>query len=60
MIPNTAKASIDAKQQYINGHYCYAHKVGIMTNGIGIIRNISFFDDDFKNLYSGLILQRKC
>lgn len=58
MLPNTAKASIDAKQQYINGHYCYAHKVGIMTNGIGIIRNISFFDDDFKNLHSGLISKK--
>ncbi len=29
-----------------------------MTNGIGIIRNTSFFDDDFKNLHSGLISKK--
>lgn len=37
----------DSKQQYINGHFCYADKFTILTNGIGIIRHITFLDDDF-------------
>ena len=36
------------RQQYINGHYCYALKAGIVTNGLGIIRHISVFDDEFR------------
>ena len=41
MLPDISKANAEVKQQYINGHYCYAHKMGAMTNGIGIIRDIS-------------------
>ena len=48
MLPETAEANPFAKQQYINGHFCYAHKAGILSNGIGIVRSISFFDDGFK------------
>ena len=50
LLPDISKLTPQRlKQQYINGHYCYAHKMGIMTNGIGIIRDISFFDDSFKS-----------
>jgi hypothetical protein len=48
LLPETAKANPSVKQQYINGHFCYAHKAGILTNGLGIVRGIAFFDDDFK------------
>ena len=48
LLPDEAEASSSAKQQYINGHFCYAFKAGIVTNGLGIVRDISFFDDDFK------------
>jgi hypothetical protein len=41
-------ADPDARQQYINGHFCYAVKGGIVTNGLGICRHIAFFDDDFR------------
>ena len=34
MLPDISKANAEVKQQYINGHYCYAHKMGVMTNGI--------------------------
>ena len=47
-MPETAGANPFVKQQYINGHFCYAHKAGILANGIGIVRGISFFDEDFK------------
>ena len=47
LMPDKAKANPDAKQQYINGHFCYAIKAGIVTNGLGVPRHISVFDDDF-------------
>ena len=47
-LPDAAKANPDARQQYINGHFCYAVKAGIVTNGLGICRHIAFFDDDFR------------
>lgn len=48
LLPSAAKANPDAKQQYINGHFCYAAKAGIITNGLGICRHIAFFDDAFR------------
>ena len=48
LMPSQAASCPDAKQQYINGHFCYADKFAILTNGLGIIRHISFLDDDFK------------
>lgn len=48
LLPDFASANSEVKQQYINGHYCYSVKAGILTNGLGIIRNISFLDDDFR------------
>ena len=58
MLPDISKANAEVKQQYINGHYCYAHKMGVMTNGIGIIRDISFFDDSFKKLHPDLVSKK--
>ena len=55
LLPDEAEASPSAKQQYINGHFCYAFKAGIVTNGLGIIRDISFFDDDFKAAHPEVI-----
>ena len=48
MMPDSAAANPFVSQQYINGHFCYANKAGILTNGLGIVRGISFFDDEFK------------
>ena len=47
-LPDAARVNPDARQQYINGHFCYAVKAGIVTNGLGICRHIAFFDDDFR------------
>lgn len=49
LMPSQAASSPDAKQQYINGHFCYADKFAILTNGLGIVCHIVFLDDDFKN-----------
>jgi hypothetical protein len=57
-LPDTAEANPFVKQQYINGHFCYAFKAGILTNGLGIVRDITFFDDVFKNKYPEIVTQK--
>lgn len=59
LMPSQAAASPDAKQQYINGHFCYADKFSILTNGLGIIRHITFLDDDFKQAHPELPVEKK-
>lgn len=51
LFPDCASANPAVKLQYINGHFCYALKAGILTNGLGIVRHIAFFDDDFKKAH---------
>lgn len=59
LMPPQAASSPDAKQQYINGHFCYADKFAILTNGLGIIRHIAFLDDDFKLNHPELPIDKK-
>lgn len=42
LFPDCAAANPAVKLQYINGHFCYALKAGILTNGLGIVRHIAF------------------
>ena len=53
-LPSESKTNSDFKQQYINGHFCYALKTGIVTNGLGIIRHISVLDNQFKTAHPNL------
>jgi hypothetical protein len=55
LLPDYANANSDIRQQYINGHYCYALKAGIITNGLGIIRHISCFDNSFRKAHPEVI-----
>lgn len=59
LMPSKAASSKDAKQLYINGHFCCADKLGIITNGLGIIRHIAFFDDAFKDRHPDLVVDKK-
>jgi len=45
-MPKVSFANNDIKLSYINGHYCYSNKVAIVTNGLGIIRHIDFYNSD--------------
>ena len=55
LMPSQAASCPDAKQMYINRHFCYADKFAILTNGLGIVRHISFIDDsDFKSSHPEL------
>ena len=55
LLPDISKSKPDAKQQHINGHFCYALKLGILSNGLGIPRHIEFFDDNFKRKYPDIV-----
>lgn len=60
LMPPQASSCPDAKQMYINGHFCYADKFAILTNGLGIVRHISFIDDeDFKAAHPELPIEKK-
>ena len=36
-MPSHAATNPAIQQIYINGHFCYAYKFGIVTNGLGIV-----------------------
>lgn len=59
LMPSQAASCPDAKQMYINGHFCYADKFAILTNGLGIVRDIVFLDDDFKAFHPELPVDKK-
>ena len=58
LLPETSQTNPFVKQQYINGHFCYAHKAGVITNGIGIVRHLAFFDERFRRKYPEVISQK--
>lgn len=58
LLPETAKSNPFVKHQFINGHFCYAHKSGILTNGLGIVRGIYLFDERFKYRYPEIVSQK--
>ena len=51
LLPKASATNPEARNQYINGHFCYAAKFGILTNGLGICRHIEFFDNDFRQCH---------
>lgn len=59
LMPSKAASCPDAKQQYINGHFCYADKFAMLTNGLGIVRHITFLDDNFKAAHPEMPVEKK-
>ena len=47
------------KQFYINGHFCYVFKFSIVTNGLGIIRHISFYNKNFMASHPDIVVEKK-
>ena len=58
-MPAHASANPEIKQLYINGHFCYVFKFGIVTNGLGIIRHISFYNKDFIQSHPDIVVNKK-
>ena len=55
-MPSHASSNQEIKQLYINGHFCYVYKFGIVTNGLGIARDISFYNKDFLNAHPDIFV----
>ena len=47
-MPQAAQSNSEVKYQYIDGHYCYALKAAVLTNGLGIVRHLDLLDEDFR------------
>ena len=58
-MPTHASANPEIRQLYINGHFCYVFKFGIVTNGLGIIRHISFYNKDFMVSHPDIVVEKK-
>ena len=58
-MPTCAAANKEIKQQYINGHFCYAYKAGILTNGLGIVRSLEFYDEDYFSSHPDIAREKK-
>ena len=54
-----AASNDQIKQLYVDGHFCYAYKIGIVTNGLGIIRHLDFYNKDFLAAHPELIPNKK-
>ena len=59
LMPSSAEANPEIKQIYINGHFCYVYKFGIATNGLGIVRHISFYNKDFFSAHPEIEVEKR-
>lgn len=58
-MPSHAASCPEIKQLYIDGHFCYAYKIGIVTNGLGIIRHLTFYNKDFFQNHPEIVIEKK-
>ena len=58
-MPTHASANDQIKQLYIDGHFCYVYKIGIVTNGLGIVRHLDFYNKDFPDSHPQLVPNKK-
>ncbi len=57
-MPSHASTNTEIRQLYINGHFCYVFKSGIVTNVLDIIRHITFYNKDFMNYYPKIVIDK--
>ncbi len=58
-MPSHASANSEIKQLYIDGHFCYAFKFGVVTNGLGIVRHIDFYNKEYFEKHPEIIIEKK-
>lgn len=58
-MPAHASANPEINKLYIYGHFCYVFKFAIVTNGLRIIRHISFYNKDFMASHPDIIVEKK-
>lgn len=44
---------------YVNEHFCYAYKFGIVTNGMGTVSHISFYNKDSLKSHLEIVVKKK-
>jgi len=59
LMPSHASSNQEIKQLYINGHFCYVYKFGMITNGLGIVRDVTLLNKDFLNAHPDIIVDKK-
>jgi len=59
LLPKVADSDPAVKLQYINGHFCYAQKAAVVDNGLGIVRHLELFDDDFKAAHPEMPIEKR-
>ena len=58
-MPPHAASNKDIKQLYVDGHFCYVYKIGIVTNGLGIVRHLNLYNQSFLDAHPELIPNKK-
>ena len=58
-MPPHAAANPAIQQMYINGHFCYAYKFGLITNGLGIVRYIPLYNKDYIAAHPEIVIEKK-
>ena len=58
-MPTHAASNQAIQQMYINGHFCYAYKFGIVTNGLGIVRDVTFYNKEFLKAHPDIVVEKK-
>ncbi len=58
-MPSHAAANPAIKQLFINGHFCYVFKFGLVTNGLGIVRDITFYNKAFLDAHPDIVIDKK-
>ena len=57
-MPSHSSSNPQIKQLFINGHFCYVFKFGIVTNGLGVTRHISFYNKDFMASHIDIVIEK--
>ena len=58
-MPTHAASNQAIQHMHINGHFCYAYKFGIVTNGLGIVRDITFYNKGFLKAHPDIVVEKK-
>lgn len=58
-MPASAASNHEVKQQYVNGHFCYAYKFGILTNGLWIVRSIDLYNRAYLEAHPDIEISKK-
>ena len=57
-MPSHASANPAIRQMYVNGHFYYTYKFGIITNGLAIVRDICFYNKNFIKSHPEIIIEK--